>query len=59
MGKIIDYIIEKIPASLFWELYDSMKVLKKYCDDHPTCEKCIFNKEHEGCIFRGKSPKEW
>lgn len=32
--------------------------IKKYCQDHPTCE-CPFNKEHEGCYFRGRTPREW
>lgn len=55
MGKIIDYIAEIMP----WKVYDGIKLIKKYCDVHPTCEGCVFMKKYEGCIFRGKSPKEW
>jgi hypothetical protein len=59
MGKIIDYIMESMPSTFFWKVYDGMKSIKEYCDDHPTCKGCGFMKKHEGCIFRGKSPKEW
>lgn len=55
MGKIIDYIAEIMP----WKAYDGIKSIKEYCDAHPTCKDCDFMKKHEGCIFRGKSPKEW
>lgn len=34
-------------------------ILKSYCKMHPTCEGCSFRKEHIGCEFRGKSPREW
>ena len=29
------------------------------CDSHPTCEGCCFRKEHKGCYFRNKTPREW
>ncbi len=29
------------------------------CDAHPTCEGCYFWKKHQGCYFRGKTPREW
>lgn len=38
---------------------DAMVTIKRYCDQHPTCEGCFKNKEHIGCEFRGKSPREW
>lgn len=38
---------------------DAMREIKKLCDLHPTCEGCFKNKEHIGCEFRGKSPREW
>ncbi len=29
------------------------------CDAHPTCEGCQFWRKHQGCYFRGKTPREW
>ena len=29
------------------------------CDAHPTCEGCPFWKKHQGCYFKGKTPREW
>lgn len=38
---------------------NGMLDIVKYCEAHPTCEGCSFRKEHIGCEFRGKSPREW
>lgn len=37
----------------------AMTIIQGYCQNHPTCEGCKKNKEHIGCEFRGKSPREW
>ena len=37
----------------------ALNTLKKYCEDHPTCDGCIFNKKHIGCRFRGLTPREY
>jgi len=34
-------------------------VIMDICDAHPTCEGCPFWKKHQGCYFRGKTPREW
>lgn len=34
-------------------------ILKAYCKCNPTCEKCPYRKEHKGCYFRDKTPREW
>ena len=36
-----------------------MDGLKMMCREIPTCEGCLFNKEHEGCMFKSKTPREW
>lgn len=38
---------------------DAMLTIKRYCESHPTCKGCKYRKEHIGCEFRGKSPREW
>lgn len=40
-------------------LEDAMVTIKRWCNCHPTCDGCFKNKEHIGCEFRGKSPREW
>lgn len=37
----------------------AMLIIKEYCESHPTCKGCNFKKKHIGCLFRGKSPREW
>lgn len=39
-------------------------MVKELCDCLKTCEdpsgkKCPYWIEHQGCYFRGKTPKEW
>ena len=36
-----------------------LKMIRWFCRAHPTCDGCPFRKEHIGCSFRGKSPREW
>lgn len=38
---------------------EAMERIARYCESHPTCKGCKYHKEHIGCIFRGKSPREW
>lgn len=59
IGKIIKKMVEVLPHSKFWKLYDSMKIIKEYCDDRPTCENCVFRENHIGCMFRNTIPREW
>lgn len=33
--------------------------VREFCKSFPTCEKCPFCKEHIGCMFRNKIPREW
>lgn len=33
--------------------------LKQFCLNFPTCEGCPFKEKYKGCMFRGKSPREW
>ena len=37
----------------------AISTIRDYCESHPTCDGCDFRKEHIGCEFRGKSPREW
>ena len=37
----------------------SVLTLKLECTSHPTCDGCKFKEEHIGCLFRGKTPREW
>lgn len=48
-----DIIIKYVKA------IDSIETLKQFCESFPTCEGCPFKKEHIGCMFRGKTPREW
>ena len=36
-----------------------LNAIKRFCLDFPTCDGCPFQKEHIGCMFRGKTPREW
>jgi hypothetical protein len=36
-----------------------MALMQKYCNNNPTCDGCRYGKEHQGCYFRGKTPREW
>lgn len=36
-----------------------MNQIKLCCEAFPTCEGCPCSKEHTGCYFRSKSPKDW
>lgn len=55
MGKILD-----AAKNTCWHyvLYAVVK-LKSYCREHPTCEGCEFKEKYKGCMFRGKTPREW
>lgn len=33
--------------------------IRRWCNVTPTCEKCPLNRKHEGCYFRGRSPRDW
>lgn len=50
---------EMYEKSRRYAVEDAMATIKRYCGQHPTCEGCFKNKEHIGCEFRGKSPREW
>ena len=37
----------------------AMLTIQRFCNGFPTCEGCPKHKEHIGCEFRGKTPREW
>ena len=41
------------------EVMNAINTLYNWCEDHPTCDGCDFRKEKIGCVFRGKSPREY
>lgn len=59
MGKIIDKIKDFYPYGKYSRVDKSLIWIKTYCVMHPTCDNCKFRVKHEGCLFRGKSPREW
>lgn len=40
-------------------LEEAMRIIKNYCNKHPTCDGCSRRIKHEGCYFRRRSPREW
>lgn len=62
MGKIIDrfhligYIFTKEGFRIF---NNSLWTIKNLCNEYKTCDGCPFRKEHVGCMFRDKTPREW
>ena len=40
-------------------IQEAKNIIKLWCESHPTCDGCNERKEHKGCDFRGKTPREW
>lgn len=40
-------------------LEDCLLQIIAFCNEYRTCENCIFEKKYKGCLFRGKTPREW
>lgn len=68
MGKIIDAWVEFIRPRMYGrrngrtsatEILDNLCRIKSMCNTQPNCGGCPFREEDKGCIFRGKSPREW
>lgn len=57
--KFVDSILN--PSN---DVIDAMNIIRKYCSENPTCERCPFTKnkvlnKNGGCYFRYHSPREW
>lgn len=68
MGKIVDAWLEFIKPMMHGrrngrtnatEILDDLCRIKSMCNIQRTCEGCPFREEYKGCMFRGKSPREW
>lgn len=66
MGKILDTWLSA--ATLirghgkkrgYFVILEDLLELKSYCNVNPTCSGCPFKEKHNGCMFRGKTPREW
>ena len=56
--KWYDSYTEEIPRHLTRQILQ-LNAVKDFCVEFPTCEGCPFYKKYVGCIFRGKTPREW
>ena len=68
MGKIIDTWLEFMKPRMYGRgngrtyakaILDDLCRIRSFCNEYSTCDGCPFFKKHKGCIFRGKSPREW
>lgn len=66
MGKILDAWLSGMTSIRgyrktrgFFVILEDLHDLKLDCNANPTCSGCPFNEKHNGCMFRGKTPREW
>ena len=69
MGKIIDAWVEFVRPRMYGRgngkttsasvILDNLCRIKSLCNTQPTCGGCPFREEYKGCMFRGRSPREW
>lgn len=49
---------DELPRHIARQLLQ-LNAIKDFCNYFPTCEGCPFKEEYQGCLFRGKIPREW
>ena len=66
MGKILEAWLSiatpirgNVKTRGYFTILEDLRQLKSYCNVNPTCSGCPFNEKHNGCMFRGKTPREW
>lgn len=61
IGKFADWFIDNSQSEPRHIMRGMLQLnsVKQFCKSFPTCEGCPFREEHEGCMFRGKTPREW
>lgn len=58
--SIQNYLFSRNNGRTYYsEILDNLCRIRSFCNQNPTCKDCPFCSEHEGCMFRGRSPREW
>jgi len=61
IGKFADWFIDNSQSKPRHIMRGMLQLnsVKQFCESFPTCEGCPFREEYKGCMFRGKTPREW